>query len=194
VIVLLLSCCLGLAIAQDCAYNHGNGQPACNAAEMNQAWRNNWDPSRYWLCEAENVAATSVSCPIDSGFLQSAGDCVAWSQWEWTFPCDPPSVVSRSAVVLPKAECEYDYGNGQPLCIQEEMDRLWRNNWDPTRFWQCVTLNTPAVMVICPTNTGFMESAQQCVSWSEWEWTFTCNPPSGGGGSGMLTLLFCINL
>jgi hypothetical protein len=145
-----------------------------------------------------------VICPTDSGFLESAQRCVSWSEWEWTFPCNPPSNGNgggsggngggggegEGGDSPVESECEYDHGNGQPLCIQEEMDRLWRNNWDPTRFWQCVTLNTPATMVICPTDSGFLESAQQCVSWSEWEWTFPCNPPSGGGGGGGIGILY----
>jgi hypothetical protein len=73
-------------------------------------------------------------------------------------------------------DCEYDNGNGMPACNADEAGLLWRNNWDPTRFWSCESGS--AEVVICDAETGFSQAAQACVSWAEWEWTPPCNPPS----------------
>lgn len=75
-------------------------------------------------------------------------------------------------------------GNGQPGCrTQEEITtRDWRNNWDPTRFWRCTNLDEAAVAVTCEQETGqvggFMTSVGGCVSWDDWVWEPTANPPS----------------
>jgi hypothetical protein len=143
---------------------------------MGRVWRNNWDPTRFWVCTTLNTAATDMQCETATGFSDAAQNCVDWAGWEWTPPCDPPSggVVS----VRPSGECEYDHGNGRPACISEETDRLWRNNWDPTRFWVCLSEGAAAEEMICETGTGFLDAAQTCVDWSEWKFTLPCNPPS----------------
>ncbi|CAD7082263.1 unnamed protein product [Hermetia illucens] len=75
-------------------------------------------------------------------------------------------------------ECEYDHGDGQPGCkTEEELGRLWRNNWDPTAYWQCEEANQPAKLVRCP-GLAFSQNEQECVDWSSWEWTPPCDPPS----------------
>uniref|UniRef100_A0A7G3AGB6 Putative conserved secreted protein n=1 Tax=Lutzomyia longipalpis TaxID=7200 RepID=A0A7G3AGB6_LUTLO len=88
-------------------------------------------------------------------------------------------------VAFAVAQDENDHTNGQPGCqTQEEVTRrYWRNNWDPTRFWVCDTLNQPAHAVTCEEHTGevslaWLDSAQACVSWSQWEWTPPRAPPS----------------
>jgi hypothetical protein len=172
----LIAICIGSIAAQECEYNHGNGRPACVAADMGRLWRNNWDPTRYWVCSTENTPAESVSCETGTGFYEPSQGCIDWNVWQWTFPCDPPSVGDESIVAT--SECEYDHGNGRPACIAEEVDRIWRNNWDPTRFWFCSAVNAVAEVMICETGTGFLESAQNCVDWADWEWTPPCNPPS----------------
>jgi hypothetical protein len=204
-LAVLLTICFGVAVAQVCEYDHGDGRPACIQEEMNRPWRNNWDPVHYWVCINENSPAVSMSCPTDHGFLESALECVPWSQWYWTQPCNPPSggnngggggdvttVTAPTNVpstpipttpitpgpTNPPGTCYYDHGNGQPLCNAEEMNRPWRNNWDNTRYWVCESLNTPAVAVICDTNTLFYEAALACVDVPLWQWTPPCNPPS----------------
>jgi hypothetical protein len=146
---------------------------------MGRKWRNNWDPTRYWVCEAENVAATEVICETALGFLDAAQACVEWTSWDWTAPCDPPSGSDNGGGGPgPSNGCDYNHGNGRPACTAEEMGRNWRNNWDPTRYWVCESLNAPATEVVCDTALGFSDAAQTCVEWTEWKWTFPCNPPS----------------
>ncbi|XP_055703423.1 uncharacterized protein LOC129801949 [Phlebotomus papatasi] len=78
-----------------------------------------------------------------------------------------------------------DHTNGQPGCrTQEELDRrFWRNNFDPTRFWECTTLNQAASAVTCEEHTGqvglaWFDERQECVDWSEWQHTMPVAPPS----------------
>ncbi|XP_017057161.1 uncharacterized protein LOC108098609 [Drosophila ficusphila] len=63
-------------------------------------------------------------------------------------------------------------GNGEPGCkTQAEIDiAVFRNNWDATSYWKCESLNQPASEMKCPSETGFMDSLKNCVSWEEWEW------------------------
>ncbi|XP_017119883.1 uncharacterized protein LOC108141166 [Drosophila elegans] len=63
-------------------------------------------------------------------------------------------------------------GDGQPGCkTQAELDiAVFRNDWDPTSYWKCESLNKPAIEMKCPSETGFMDSLKNCVSWEEWEW------------------------
>uniref|UniRef100_A0A182P130 DEP domain-containing protein n=1 Tax=Anopheles epiroticus TaxID=199890 RepID=A0A182P130_9DIPT len=75
--------------------------------------------------------------------------------------------------------CVRDDSDGQPLCNAEEMTaRLWRNNWDPTAYWECETANTPATYRRCPTEGMFNGATRTCINWFDWEWTPTCKPPS----------------
>jgi hypothetical protein len=75
-------------------------------------------------------------------------------------------------------KCAYNNGSGQPACNEKEYVRLWRNNWDPTRYWKCKGLNQAAVAVHCADNTAFSDKKQCCVVWQEWTWTTPCDPPS----------------
>lgn len=63
-------------------------------------------------------------------------------------------------------------GDGQPGCkTQEELDiGVFRDNWDPTAYWKCEILNEPASKLRCPSETGFIESLKDCVSWEDWKW------------------------
>ncbi|XP_053663764.1 uncharacterized protein LOC128712924 [Anopheles marshallii] len=75
--------------------------------------------------------------------------------------------------------CVRDDTDGQPLCNAQEMTaRLYRNNWDPTAYWECVTANTPATARRCPTEGMFSTATRTCINWFDWEWTPTCKPPS----------------
>uniref|UniRef100_A0A182JSX1 DEP domain-containing protein n=1 Tax=Anopheles christyi TaxID=43041 RepID=A0A182JSX1_9DIPT len=83
------------------------------------------------------------------------------------------------ALVLGQNGCVRDDSDGQPLCNAEELTaRLWRNNWDPTAYWECETANTPATYRRCPTEGMFNGATRTCINWFDWEWTPTCKPPS----------------
>lgn len=72
------------------AYNGGDGRPGCqNEFEYQRLWRNNWDPTRYWMCE--NGEAIPYGCAMDHFFYESRQDCVPRSEWRWTEPYDPPT-------------------------------------------------------------------------------------------------------
>ncbi|XP_017845391.1 uncharacterized protein LOC108601926 [Drosophila busckii] len=73
----------------------------------------------------------------------------------------------------------YD-GDGQPGCkTQEELDiGVFRDNWDPSSYWKCETMDEPATKVRCPTESGFMDSLKDCVNWEEWQWEKPVAPPS----------------
>jgi hypothetical protein len=180
----LFTICFGVAVAQACEYDHGDGRPACIQAEMNRPWRNNWDPVHYWECLTLNTPAVAVRCPNEHLFLESALTCVPWSQWVWTPPCNPPSGGSSGGgaitITPPAPTCEYNNGDGRPACIQVEMNRPWRNNLISSQYWVCITLNIPAVAKYCPAGQAFLESVQKCVPIAQWIWTRPCNPPSGG--------------
>ncbi|KAH8417770.1 hypothetical protein KR222_005686 [Zaprionus bogoriensis] len=63
-------------------------------------------------------------------------------------------------------------GDGQPGCkTAEELDiAVFRDNWDPTSYWKCSTLNEPAARLRCPNEMGFVDSVKDCVSWDDWKW------------------------
>ncbi|KAH8313585.1 hypothetical protein KR067_008391 [Drosophila pandora] len=71
----------------------GDGQPGCKTqAELEiQVFRNNWDATSYWKCEALNEPATELKCPADTGFVDSLKNCVSWEEWEWEAPVAPLS-------------------------------------------------------------------------------------------------------
>lgn len=71
-------------------------------------------------------------------------------------------------------------GNGQPGCkTQAELEiGVFRNDWDPTAYWKCESLNKAGSEVRCPTDTAFMDSLKNCVSWDEWEWETPVAPLS----------------
>ncbi|XP_055618332.1 uncharacterized protein LOC129763370 [Toxorhynchites rutilus septentrionalis] len=75
--------------------------------------------------------------------------------------------------------CVRDDSDGRPNCIAVELEqRLWRNNADPTAFWECETLNVPATARRCASEEMFYVVPLRCVPHTEWEWTPTCKPPS----------------
>lgn len=76
--------------------------------------------------------------------------------------------------------CEYDSQDGQPGCTTDiEMCKtLWRNNWDPTKYWECTQRGTPGVLRSCPSSEQFYEPILECVSKDIWRWTPMCDPPS----------------
>lgn len=65
--------------------------------------------------------------------------------------------------------CETD---GMPTC-----DRVgnFRNNIDPTLFWECFEVNQSPRLVEC-NGKGYDPDLGICVDWSEWEWKECINP------------------
>ncbi|XP_019530863.3 uncharacterized protein LOC109402619 [Aedes albopictus] len=83
------------------------------------------------------------------------------------------------ALAMGEPLCVRDDSNGQPACNAEEMtQRFWRNNWDPTAYWECVTAGTAATARRCPTEGMFDSATLTCIRWDLWVWTPTCKPPS----------------
>ncbi|XP_055612090.1 uncharacterized protein LOC129758581 [Uranotaenia lowii] len=80
--------------AQGCVRDDSDGRPACNAAEANQAWRNNWDPTAYWVCGASGTAATAARCPTEGMFDPTTRTCINWADWVWQPTCKPPSALA----------------------------------------------------------------------------------------------------
>lgn len=76
--------------------DHTNGQPGCRTqAELNQRfYRNNWDPTSYWVCDTLNERARAVRCEVvegrPQGYMDGVG-CVEWQYWAWYSPVAPPS-------------------------------------------------------------------------------------------------------
>ncbi|XP_055923663.1 uncharacterized protein LOC129954048 isoform X1 [Eupeodes corollae] len=73
-------------------YSHTDGKPECTATNVKTgSFRNNFDPTRYWVCEKVGESAVTVVCPQETGFLDSKKACVGWDQWVWEEPYDPPT-------------------------------------------------------------------------------------------------------
>ncbi|EDW11833.1 uncharacterized protein LOC6576401 [Drosophila mojavensis] len=82
----LILLCLALfvvAIYADCDPN-GNGLPNCSGTSTTR-YRNNWDPTRYWVCEGNTP--TVVKCDIGLGYDPVTSECIPWSQWQWYPVC-----------------------------------------------------------------------------------------------------------
>lgn len=78
------------ALASACTRTDTDGRPECNAAQMAQIYyRNNWDPTAFWVCQTLNTPAQGFRCPNPQGFMRSLGTCVDFSVWEWEEPCLP---------------------------------------------------------------------------------------------------------
>lgn len=74
-------------------------------------------------------------------------------------------------------EIKFSHTDGQPKCLTEaEFGRRWRNNEDPTRYWQCQGLND-ALSYVCPTEYLYQDHMQGCVYYSHWIWTLPFDPP-----------------
>lgn len=76
------------------AYTHDhNGRPGCKSEhELKRPWRNNFDPTRYWVCEEFNEPAVEVLCPDGQAYFDPELQCVNWEDWLWTEPYDPPTL------------------------------------------------------------------------------------------------------
>lgn len=80
-----------IAVVLARGYSHGHSQPGCrDPQEVAQgAWRNAWDPTRFWRCTTLGVPAENVRCPDTYMFLESRLECVPWNDWVWSEPQDP---------------------------------------------------------------------------------------------------------
>ncbi|XP_058067368.1 uncharacterized protein LOC131216805 [Anopheles bellator] len=88
-------------------------------------------------------------------------------------------VVIFLTLVSGQTDCVRDDTDGQPLCNAAEVPlQFWRNNWDPTAYWECTTTGTAATYRRCPTEGMFDSATRTCINWFNWEWTPTCKPPS----------------
>ena len=69
--------------------------------------------------------------------------------------------------------------NGMPGCNSRyEFRRLWRNNFIPEQYWECVSWGQPAASRNCPPATRFQDAWQTCVPYNQWEWTPYSDPPT----------------
>lgn len=64
---------------------YGDGQPNCTTQEEIDIhiFRNNWDPTSYWICEELNELAILGRCHEQMAYLDSVKDCVSWDDWHW---------------------------------------------------------------------------------------------------------------
>uniref|UniRef100_A0A0A1X2Z8 Uncharacterized protein n=1 Tax=Zeugodacus cucurbitae TaxID=28588 RepID=A0A0A1X2Z8_ZEUCU len=87
-----------------------------------------------------------------------------------------PFLLALSASLCYASTSTYD---GKPGCkTPGEIGRLYRNFWDPMRYWRCYSLNTEALSESCPDLTGFQQSLGRCVPWRIWKWEIPVYPPS----------------
>lgn len=69
-------------------YDHTDGQPYCKQAGL--TYRNNWDPTKFWVCAQSNSNAIMRSCPHDTpAFQGSIKKCVTWAEYKWETPVNP---------------------------------------------------------------------------------------------------------
>lgn len=93
-LTITLLCVLGLAQATQSMWQLSttDGQPGCRTRyELNRLWRHNVNPSIYWKCTRQGVAAVCTACPPSTFFLEHWQTCVPQSMYEWTPPYNPPS-------------------------------------------------------------------------------------------------------
>ena len=81
---------------QDRPYTDGhNGRPNCETDyEQSRPWRNNFDPTRFWVCDQKNSPAIEAPCRSTFMFLDTVEflGCVENAKWHWVAPYDPPSL------------------------------------------------------------------------------------------------------
>lgn len=79
-----------------------------------------------------------------------------------------------------REEVVQSYSAGRPTCTHpDEFMRLWRNNWDPTRYWDCNQRDeVGAGSIVCTNGMLFSDSHQMCVKAEEWRWSGLFDPPT----------------
>ncbi|XP_001866156.2 uncharacterized protein LOC6049386 [Culex quinquefasciatus] len=95
-LIIFFAALIAAVVAQNgCVRDDSDGRPACNAAEVTQGrWRNNWDPTAYWVCTTAGTAATLVRCPTEGMFDPITLNCINWFDWVWQPTCRPPSALA----------------------------------------------------------------------------------------------------
>lgn len=69
-------------------YDHTDGQPFCKSIGL--TYRNNWDPTKFWICTQENANGVAKSCPPETPAYQgSLRKCVQWKDYKWETPENP---------------------------------------------------------------------------------------------------------
>lgn len=69
--------------------------------------------------------------------------------------------------------------DGQPGCRTEfELTRLWRHNFLPQQYFECIELGRAGVLRFCPPETIFQSSWQTCVPKTTFIYYPTYDPPS----------------
>ncbi|XP_004522484.1 uncharacterized protein LOC101454382 [Ceratitis capitata] len=68
--------------------------------------------------------------------------------------------------------CDPD-SDGKPICPANSKGETYRNFWDPTRYWICVSAGEP-ISKRCPSNTGYSGITNKCISWIDWVWVPPC--------------------
>ncbi|KAH8306305.1 hypothetical protein KR018_007188 [Drosophila ironensis] len=69
--------------------------------------------------------------------------------------------------------------SGEPGCQGlEEVNRMFRNFWDPTAYWVCDKQGTRARLQRCPQSQLYSEELGRCVHYADWAWTEPKEPPS----------------
>ncbi|XP_037948907.1 uncharacterized protein LOC119680255 [Teleopsis dalmanni] len=77
------------------------------------------------------------------------------------------------------SKTKYTDYDGEPGCqTLEEVNKMYRNYWDPTAYWKCESQGKVASRGRCPTSELFMDTKGKCVHYAEWHWTEPTIPPS----------------
>ncbi|CAD7082269.1 unnamed protein product [Hermetia illucens] len=90
----LVATCLGAVYTQ----GH-NGRPAClTDVELSRPWKNNFDPTRYFVCVAKGIPGIELQCPSSYGFMDSPPvfGCVTFDNFQPLEPRDPPSLAAMN--------------------------------------------------------------------------------------------------
>ncbi|XP_022214488.1 uncharacterized protein LOC111068966 [Drosophila obscura] len=86
---------------------------------------------------------------------------------------------ATAAAHLPIQKRKYHEHSGEPGCQGlEEMNRMFRNFWDPTAFWVCDKQGTRARLQHCPKSQLYSEELGRCVHYADWSWSDFKEPPS----------------
>ncbi|XP_039965223.1 tyrosine-protein phosphatase non-receptor type 23-like [Bactrocera tryoni] len=87
-----------------------------------------------------------------------------------------PLLLALSASLCYASSSTYD---GKPGCkTPGEIGNLYRNFWDPMRYWRCIGLDMEPLRESCPDVTAFQQSLGRCVPWRYWKWEVPVYPPS----------------
>ncbi|EDV95039.1 GH23828 [Drosophila grimshawi] len=80
---------------------------------------------------------------------------------------------------LPIQKSKYYEHDGEPGCQGlDEVNRMFRNFWDPTAYWVCDKQGTKARLNRCRQSQLYSEELGRCVHYAEWSWTEPKEPPS----------------